>query len=90
MFSGGAHGWNIDIAATRTCLVLVRPALVGKERIEQARVAGARCWVLKDRVIALAVDDSSGLRSGRAEARAGAAWGSTARTLRTTQWTRAS
>ena len=88
----GAHGWNIDIDATGSWFNSVRLPSGRLERLGWGMVAYARCWVLKDRVTALVVDDSSGLRSFSflKPVMGGAGWRSTARTLRTTQWTRAS
>ena len=71
----GAHGWNIDIDATRSWVNSVRLPSGRLERLGQRNVAYARCWVLKDRVTALVVDDSSGLRSTSHMASAGGVGG---------------
>jgi len=67
MFSGGAHGWNIDIGDERNLEIPVRPQ--GKERIGSGHSSHARCWVLRDRAgdLRVAVTTSGlDLRSSRA------------------------
>jgi len=48
MSSAGAHGWNIDNAVGFRRLLLVRPVRVGNVVVGWG-LAGARCWVLRDR-----------------------------------------
>ncbi len=92
MFLAGAHGWNIDIDADRKIPAQVRPGLPGKERVGVAWLAC--CTLLgpegPERTEGnLGLDCSSGPSPvGRTVMVAGGV--GTARTLRTTQWTRAS
>ena len=101
-----AHGWNIDSAVGSDAPDLQYTGFAWLERVGVERLAGARCWVLRDQAsyrVWVASSDSGGvdLRHG-----GGWAYGSFVgpheagglplgecgadRMLRTTQWTRAS
>ena len=85
----GAHGWNIDIDAAGTMQALVQ--LFGVRNVAWVGVvAYARCWVLRDRNILIF---GSGWTEPLDPFLVSLWWivgEGTARTLRTTQWTRAS
>jgi hypothetical protein len=48
LFSGGAHGWNIDIVTRMKTWISVQPLAVRNESGSGAW-SFARCWVLRDR-----------------------------------------
>ena len=50
--AGGAHGWNIDIDAVKSSVLLVQPPSGVRNRGSVWRRCCARCWVLRDRAAA--------------------------------------
>ena len=92
MFLAGAHGWNIDIDADRIDLTRVRlPFGVGRKVLGREGSYVARSWVLRDRnTVTEVVVDCILWTFSCWQNRMVAGGVGTARTLRTTQWTRAS
>jgi hypothetical protein len=91
MFFDGAHGWNIDIDAEPIGSISVLH-LGEWKGLGQAGLHDARCWVLRDRndqgnLVGLFLWTFFGQQSYSSES---LVVRGTARTLRTTQWTRAS